>query len=45
MIKGYLIPIYAYLVKVEVWTLEGEGEKVVPLDYRLSVAEYLATQA
>ena len=46
MLKTYLIKSYAYLVKVGVWDLEpvdGSTKQVVPEDYRIAVALYLAT--
>ncbi|MBB6716378.1 CD1375 family protein [Clostridium gasigenes] len=45
--KNYLITAYGYLVKVGVWDLEiieGGTKKVVPENYRLAVAGYLAEQ-
>lgn len=45
MIKEYMVKIYAYLVKTGHWDLEpveGSTKKVVPDEYRLAVAEYLA---
>ncbi|MDA5110330.1 CD1375 family protein [Brevibacillus thermoruber] len=47
MVKPYMIPVYGLLVKSGGWLIEPtgvEGEKVVPEDYRLPVAEYLAAQ-
>lgn len=47
MVKTYMIPVYALLVKSGGWVIEptgAEGEKVVPEAYRLPVAEYLAAQ-
>ncbi|WP_425622477.1 CD1375 family protein [Brevibacillus borstelensis] len=49
MIKQYMIPVYGLLVKSGGWAIEptgttGAGEKVVPEEYRLPVAEYLAAQ-
>lgn len=53
MLKRYLIVNYAILVKAGRWNLEevegegeGEGEEkpVVPEEYRIAVAEYLAGQ-
>ncbi|MBM7592240.1 CD1375 family protein [Brevibacillus fulvus] len=47
MVKPYMIPAYAVLVKSGGWALEptgAEGEKVVPESYRVPVAEYLAAQ-
>ncbi|WP_156110525.1 CD1375 family protein [Brevibacillus thermoruber] len=47
MVKPYMIPVYGLLVKSGGWLIEptgAEGEKVVPEDYRLPVAEYLAAQ-
>ncbi|MGH4122633.1 MAG: CD1375 family protein [Clostridium sp.] len=44
--KDYLIKAYGYLVKVNVWDLEpveASTKKVVPENYRGSVALYLAT--
>lgn len=46
MLKSYLIKAYAYLVKVERWdleTVEGSTKSVVPEEYRVAVATYLAT--
>lgn len=48
MLKQYLIVAYAYLVKTGKWILdsvEGDTRKVVPEEYRLAVAEYLAHSA
>lgn len=45
MIKQYLVVSYAYLVKVGRWDLEpveGSTNRVVPEEYRIPVAEYLA---
>lgn len=45
MLKNYLIISYGYLVKVGRWSLEpvdDDTRKVVPEDYRIAVAEYLA---
>ncbi len=45
MLKQYLVVSYAYLVKIARWDLEpveSSGNKVVPEDYRIVVAEYLA---
>lgn len=45
MLKEYLIVSYAYLVKIGRWRLEpveGSESKVVPENYRIVVAEYLA---
>ncbi|MDX5091609.1 CD1375 family protein [Lactobacillus crispatus] len=47
MIKTYMIPVYGVLVKSGSWVIEptgSTGEKVVPEEYRLPVAEYLAGQ-
>ncbi|MEC2128113.1 CD1375 family protein [Brevibacillus centrosporus] len=47
MIKQYMVPVYALLVKSGGWVIEptgAAGEKVVPEEYRLPVAEYLAAQ-
>lgn len=47
MIKDYLVKAYGYLVKVGVWDLEpveGSTKKVVPENYRVAVAGYLAEQ-
>lgn len=47
MIKQYMIPVYALLVKSGKMVIEAtgaEGEKVVPEAYQLPVAEYLAAQ-
>lgn len=46
MLKQYLIVSYGYLVKVNHWDLEpveGSKKKIVPQEYRVAVAEYLAT--
>lgn len=46
MLKQYLIVAYAYLVKTGKWILEpieGDTRRVVPEEYRLAVAEYLAS--
>lgn len=46
MLKQYLVVAYAYLVKTGKWILEpveGDNRRVVPEEYRLSVAEYLAS--
>lgn len=48
MLKQYLVIAYAYLVKTGKWILEpieGDTRKVVPEEYRLAVAEYLASSA
>lgn len=45
MLKQYLVVSYAYLVKVDRWDLEpveGSTKQVVPEEYRIAVAEYLA---
>ena len=47
MIKRYLVVCYGILVKSEKWNLEevgGETKPVVPSDYTIAVAEYLAEQ-
>lgn len=47
MIKQYMVPVYAVLVKSGAWVIEptgAAGEKIVPEEYRLPVAEYLAAQ-
>nr|WP_261798200.1 CD1375 family protein [Brevibacillus massiliensis] len=47
MVKQYMIPVYALLVKSGTWVIEptgAAGEKVVPEAYRVPVAEYLAAQ-
>ena len=47
MIKEYMIPVYALLVKAGKMVIESTGtagEKVVPESYQLPVAEYLAAQ-
>lgn len=47
MLKRYLIVSYGILVKAGKWNLEpveGEDKPIVPNEYVLSVAEYLATQ-
>lgn len=47
MLKGYLIVSYAVLVKAGRWNLEPHGEPdgkpLVPEEYRVPVAIYLAT--
>jgi len=46
MLKDYLIKAYAYLAKVGRWDLEpveGSTKSVVPEEYRVAVAIYLAT--
>ncbi|MGQ7276652.1 CD1375 family protein [Brevibacillus thermoruber] len=46
MIKQYMIPVYALLVKSG-WVIEPtgkKGEKAVPEQYRVQVAEYLAAK-
>lgn len=45
--KSYLIVCYGILVKSGKWNLEeviGETKPVVPSDYTIAVAEYLANQ-
>jgi hypothetical protein len=45
MLKQYLIVSYAHLVKIGRYDLEpveGSTKKVVPEEYRVAVAEYLA---
>jgi hypothetical protein len=45
MLKQYLIVSYAYLVKIgryDIEPVEGSTKKVVPEEYRVVVAEYLA---
>lgn len=47
MLKRYLIVSYAILVKAGKWNLEevaGEEKPIVPQDYQIAVAEYLAGQ-
>lgn len=47
MLKRYLIVSYAILVKAGKWNLEaveGETKPVVPAEYTIAVAEYLAGQ-
>lgn len=47
MIKNYLVVCYAILVKSEKWNLESVDNKnkpVVPEEYVIPVAEYLAKQ-
>ncbi len=46
----YMIPIYAYLVRVGTWAISEENktrddQKVVPEAYREDVAAYLAEHA
>lgn len=46
-LKKYLVVSYGILVKAGKWSLEeieGENKPVVPNNYTLAVAEYLATQ-
>lgn len=46
MLKQYLVVAYAYLVKTGKYNLEpikGDTRRVVPEEYRLAVAEYLAS--
>ncbi len=46
MLKHYLIVSYSILVKAERWNLEnveGEIKPIVPDEYRIAVAEYLAS--
>ncbi|WP_187372124.1 CD1375 family protein [Clostridium ihumii] len=48
MLKQYLIVSYGILVKAGAWDLEeieGSNKKVVPEEYKIKVAEYLATQS
>jgi len=47
MLKRYLIVSYGILVKAGKWNLElveGEEKPLVPSDYIIAVAEYLAGQ-
>ena len=47
MLKRYLVVSYGILVKAGKWNLEeveGEEKPIVPEDYRVAVAEYLAGQ-
>lgn len=47
MLKRYLIVSYGILVKAGKWNLEaveGEEKPLVPDEYIIPVAEYLATQ-
>lgn len=47
MLKKYLVVSYGILVKAGRWNLEeieGEDKPVVPSDYTIAVAEYLAGQ-
>lgn len=47
MLKKYLVVSYSILVKAGRWNLEaieGEDKPVVPEEYRIAVAEYLAKQ-
>lgn len=37
MMYKYMIPVYAFLVKAEVRTIES-----LPIDYQIPVAEYMA---
>lgn len=46
--KRYLIVSYGILVKAGKWnleTVEGETKPIVPADYTIAVAEYLAKQS
>lgn len=46
-LKKYLVVSYGILVKAGKWTLEkveGENKPLVPQNYTIAVAEYLATQ-
>ena len=48
MLKSYLVICYGILVKSGKWNLEaveGENKPVVPSEYMIAVAEYLATQS
>ena len=48
MLKKYLVVSYGILVKAGRWNLEeieGEDKPIVPGEYTLAVAEYLAGQA
>lgn len=48
MIKSYMVVCYGILVKSGKWNLEaveGEEKMVVPADYTIAVAEYLASQS
>ena len=47
MLKKYLIVSYGVLVKAGKWNLEeveGEDKPIVPQEYVIVVAEYLASQ-
>ncbi|CAK7084070.1 CD1375 family protein [Tissierella sp.] len=47
MLKRYLIVSYGILVKAGRWNLEeveGENKPLVPQEYQIAVAEYLAGQ-
>ena len=47
MIKKYLVVCYGILVKSGKWNLEeveGETKPIVPSEYTIAVAEYLAEQ-
>ncbi|WP_163249300.1 CD1375 family protein [Clostridium niameyense] len=46
-LKKYLVVSYGILVKAGKWVLEkieGENKPIVPQEYIIAVAEYLATQ-
>lgn len=48
MLKQYLIVSYGILVKAGAWDLEkteGSSKQIVPEEYKIKVAEYLATQS
>lgn len=47
MLKRYLVVSYGILVKASKWNLEeveGENKPIVPNEYTIAVAEYLAGQ-
>ncbi|KNF06965.1 hypothetical protein CLPU_41c00010 [Gottschalkia purinilytica] len=47
MIKKYLVVCYGILVKAGKWNLEeaeGDEKQIVPNEYQIAVAEYLAGQ-
>lgn len=48
MLKSYLVVCYGILVKSGKWNLEvvtGDTKPVVPSEYTIVVAEYLASQS
>ncbi|MCR8980724.1 CD1375 family protein [Brevibacillus laterosporus] len=47
MVKQYMIPVYAFLVKSGEWAIEPveNVKKILPEAYRMPVAEFLADQS